>query len=144
MIHGIDHTALSVPDMDQAIEFYSGVLGFEVEMNAGWPSGAKPLDDLVGLEDSASKVAMLRLGDTKLELFQYQNPEGKAQNPDRPVCDHGIIHLCLAVSGIEEEYERLKKVGVRFNSSPIDMGRECCVYGRDPFGNVLELIEKKG
>jgi len=144
MIHGIDHTALSVPDMDQAIEFYSGVLGFEVEMNAGWPSGAKPLDDLVGLEDSASKVAMLRLGDTKLELFQYQNPEGKAQNPDRPVCDHGIIHLCLAVSGIEEEYERLKKEGVRFNSSPIDMGRECCVYGRDPFGNVLELIEKKG
>jgi catechol 2,3-dioxygenase-like lactoylglutathione lyase family enzyme len=144
MIHGIDHTALSVPDMDQAIEFYSGVLGFEVEMNAGWPSGAKPLDDLVGLEDSASKVAMLRLGDTKLELFQYQNPEGKAQDPDRPVCDHGIIHLCLAVSGIEEEYERLKKVGVRFNSSPIDMGRECCVYGRDPFGNVLELIEKKG
>ena len=144
MIHGIDHTALSVPDMDQAIEFYSGVLGFEVEMNAGWPSGAKPLDDLVGLEDSASKVAMLRLGDTKIELFQYQNPEGKAQNPDRPVCDHGIIHLCLAVSGIEEEYERLKKVGVRFNSSPIDMGRECCVYGRDPFGNVLELIEKKG
>jgi len=144
MIHGIDHTALSVPDMDAAIEFYSGVLGFEVEMNAGWPSGAKPLDDLVGLEDSASKVAMLRLGDTKIELFQYQNPEGKAQDPNRPVCDHGIIHLCLAVSGIEAEYERLKQAGVRFNSAPIDMGRECCVYGRDPFGNVLELIEKKG
>ncbi len=143
MIHGIDHTALSVPDMDKALDFYSGVLGFEVLMNFAWPSGAKPLDDLVGLPDSASKVAMLKLGDTKLEIFQYQNPEGKAQDPDRPVCDHGIIHLCLAVSGIREEYARLKDAGVRFNSEPIDMGQETCVYGRDPFGNVLELIEKK-
>ena len=143
MIHGIDHTALSVPDMDKALDFYSGVLGFEVLMNFAWPSGAKPLDDLVGLPDSASKVAMLKLGDAKLEIFQYQNPEGKAQNPDRPVCDHGIIHLCLAVSGIQEEYARLVDAGVRFNSEPIDMGQETCVYGRDPFGNVLELIEKK-
>ncbi len=143
MIHGIDHTALSVPDMDKALDFYSGVLGFEVLMNFAWPSGAKPLDDLVGLPDSASKVAMLKLGDTKLEIFQYQNPEGKAQDADRPVCDHGIIHLCLAVSDIRDEYTRLEAAGVRFNSEPIDMGKETCVYGRDPFGNVLELIEKK-
>lgn len=143
MIQGIDHTALSVPDMDKALDFYVGVLGFEVEMNAGWPSGAKPLDDLVGLEDSASKVAMIKLGDSRLELFQYQNPLGKEQDPDRPVCDHGLIHICLAVSGIAEEYERLVDAGVRFNSQPIDLGRETCVYGRDPFGNVIELIEKK-
>ena len=143
MIHGIDHTALSVPDMDKALDFYSGVLGFEVLMNFAWPSGAKPLDDLVGLPDSASKVAMLKLGDTKLEIFQYQNPEGKAQDADRPVCDHGIIHLCLAVSDIRDEYTRLEAAGVRFNSEPIDMGKETCVYARDPFGNVLELIEKK-
>lgn len=143
MIHGIDHTALSVPDMDKALDFYSGVLGFEVLMNFAWPSGAKPLDDLVGLPDSASKVAMLKLGDTKLEIFQYQNPQGKAQDADRPVCDHGIIHLCLAVSDIRDEYTRLEAAGVRFNSEPIDMGKETCVYGRDPFGNVLELIEKK-
>ena len=112
-------------------------------MNFAWPSGAKPLDDLVGLPDSASKVAMLKLGDTKLEIFQYQNPEGKPQDADRPVCDHGIIHLCLAVSDIQQEYSRLEDAGVRFNSEPIDMGQETCVYGRDPFGNVLELIEKK-
>ena len=143
MIHGIDHTALSVPDMDAAIDFYSGVLGFEVLMNFAWPSGAKPLDDLVGLPDSASKVAMLKLGDTKLEIFQYQNPVGKAQDPERPVSDHGIIHLCLAVSDIQQVYERLCDAGVRFNSPPIDMGAEKCVYGRDPFGNVLELLEKK-
>ena len=79
MIHGIDHTALSVPDFDKALDFYCGVLGFEAEFKAGWPKGAKPLDDLVGLKDSASKVAMIRLGDTKIEVFQYENPVGKPQ-----------------------------------------------------------------
>ncbi len=142
MIQRIDHTALSVPDMDKAIDFYGGVLGFEVEMNAGWPSGAKPIDDLVGLQDSASKVAMLRLGDSRLELFEYQSPVGRPQDPDRPVCDHGIIHLCFSVDDVEAEYERLQTAGVRFNSPPVNMGREKCVYGRDPFGNVLELMQK--
>ena len=32
---------------------------------------------------------------------------------------------------------------LRFNSAPIDLGREICVYGRDPFGNTIELIETK-
>ena len=31
MIHGIDHTALSVPDLKVAVRFYCDVLGFEVE-----------------------------------------------------------------------------------------------------------------
>ena len=114
MIHGIDHTALSVPDFDKALDFYCGVLGFEAEFKAGWPKGAKPLDDLVGLKDSASKVAMIRLGDTKIEVFQYENPVGKPQDPNRPVCDHGIIHLCFRVTDIHAEYKRLSDAGVRF------------------------------
>lgn len=144
MIHSIDHAALSVPDMDEALAFYCDVLGFEkTPLDFTWPQGAKPLDDLVGLTDSSSRVVMLKLGDTKLEVFEYKHPVGKAQDPDRPVSDHGIIHLCLAVTDIAKEYERLKAAGVRFNSGPIDMGLETCVYGRDPFGNVLELLEKK-
>lgn len=142
MIHGIDHTALSVPDMERALDFYCKQLGFEVEMNAGWPKGAKPLDELVGLEDSAAKVAMIALGDTRIELFEYQNPVGAAQDPDRPVSDHGIVHICLRVSGIEEEVKRLSAAGARFHSDPVPLGKETCIYGRDPFGNVLELIEK--
>ena len=50
---------------------------------------------------------MLRLGDTKIEVFQYENPVGKAQDPQRPVSDHGIIHLCLRVTDIQAEYTRL-------------------------------------
>lgn len=141
MIHGVDHTALSVPDLEAALGFYCGVLGFEVESQSSWPKGAKRVDSLVGLEDSASTVVMLRLGATRLELFQYASPEPRGQDRDFRVCDHGITHLCLAVTGIGDEYDRLVEAGMTFNGPPVDVVSSVCVYGRDPFGNVIELKE---
>ena len=139
MIHGIDHTAISVPDLRAAIDFYCNVLGFELESESGWPKGAKQVDALVGLADSASRVVMVRMGETRIEIFQYESPEPTPQNPDFRVCDHGITHFCLAVTEIENEYERLVAAGVVFNDPPTDVGTSICVYGRDPFGNVFEL-----
>lgn len=143
MIHGIDHTAISVPDLEVAVDFYCGVLGFELESQSGWPQGARRVDQLVGLSDSASTVAMVRLGGTRIEIFQYQSPEPRRRDEAFRVCDHGITHICLAVSGIDEEYARLVAAGVEFNAAPVDVGTSICVYGRDPFGNVLELRQLK-
>ena len=144
MIHAIDHTAISVPDMEEAIDFYTKVLGFEIESESGWPKGAKRVDQLVGLEDSASKVVMLKLGETRIELFQYVSPTPNERDPDFRVCDHGITHFCLRVTGIKDEYARLATAGVQFNGPPVDVGTSICVYGRDPFGNVIELKQPKG
>jgi catechol 2,3-dioxygenase-like lactoylglutathione lyase family enzyme len=143
MIRGIHHAAISTPDIDKAIEFYCGLLGFEQLMKAGWPKGVKMLDDLVGLKDSASQVAMLKKGNAYLELFQYESPVPKEADPNRPVNDHGFTHICLDVTDLDGEYERLKAAGMHFHCAPIDMPGEKTVYGRDPFGNVLELQEVK-
>jgi len=143
MIHGIDHTAISVPDLAAALTFYCEVLGFELESQSGWPVGAKRVDSLVGLADSASQVAMVRLGETRLEIFQYESPAPSPRDPSFRVCDHGITHFCLSVSQIEEEYARLVEVGIDFNAPPVDVGTSVCAYGRDPFGNVIELKEHK-
>lgn len=144
MIHAIDHTAISVPDVGKAIEFYTEVLGFELESESGWPQGAKRVDALVGLPDSSSKVAMVRLGGTRIEIFQYASPTPKERDPGFRVCDHGITHFCLRVSEIEDEYARLSAAGVEFNAAPVDLGTSICCYGRDPFGNVIELLQPKG
>jgi len=143
MIHGIDHTALSVPDIEKAIAFYGDVLGFEVQMPVIPLKDMQNMDDLTGLEQAAFKVAMISLGDTKIELFEYESPVPETMSPDRPVNDHGITHICLRVSDLQSEYERLKAAGVPFNSPPIDMGIEQCAYGRDPFGNTIEFLERK-
>jgi extradiol dioxygenase family protein len=86
---------------------------------------------------------MLKKGNAYLELFQYESPVPKEADPNRPVNDHGFTHICLDVTDLDGEYERLKAAGMHFHCAPIDMPNEKTVYGRDPFGNVLELQEIK-
>ena len=143
MIHGVDHAAIVVPSLDDALAFYGAVLGFEVESDSRWPVGSRRVDRLVGLDDSAARVVIVRLGGTRLELFEYGSPTPRPRDPDFRVCDEGLTHICLRVSAIREEYERLREAGMVFNDEPIDVGTSICVYGRDPFGNVIELKEYK-
>lgn len=140
MIAALHHTALSVPDLDQALAFYCGVLGFELELRTRWRR-AEAIDTVIGLPGSAGQIAMIRLGEARLELFEYQAPTPAPQDPARPVHHHGITHLCLAVVDIEAEYQRLQAAGMTFFSAPVQLGLGHCVYGRDPFGNVIELKE---
>ena len=143
MILGIHHAAISTPDLERALAFYCGLLGFDEMMKAGWPKGVESLDQLTGLADSASKVAMLKKGNAMLEIFEYESPVPRPADPDRPVNDHGLTHICLDVTDLDAEYARLEKAGMRFHSAPVDTGPTRCVYGRDPDGNVIELQEWK-
>ncbi len=52
MILGVHHPALSVPNLEAALAFYCGKLGFEAVMNAEIPSGIPPLNDAFGLADA--------------------------------------------------------------------------------------------
>ena len=141
MIRGIHHTAISTGDLDRALTFYRDLLGFEVVMEFGWPEGTEFADSITGLKGSAARTAMLRAGNTHIEIFEYSSPPPKEGDPRRPVCDHGITHFCVDVVDIEAEYERLKAAGMTFHCPPLDLGVAKATYGRDPDGNVVELQE---
>lgn len=140
MMKAIHHTAISTPDLDRLIKFYRDLLGFEVVSESGWPVGIEIADNIVGLKDSATKITMLELGDFRLELFQYSSPEPKTSDPNRPVCDHGLTHLAFTVEDIQAEYDRLVKAGMIFHCPPQNIG-PTVTYGRDPDGNVVELMQ---
>ncbi len=72
MILGLHHPALSVPDLEKALDFYCGKLGFESVMEAEIPSGIAPLNEAFGLPDAGCKVVMLKRGNSCLELFEFQ------------------------------------------------------------------------
>ena len=142
MIRGIHHTAISTGDLQRALVFYRDLLGFESVLEFSWPAGAEVADRITGLEGSSAQAAMLRAGNTFIELFQYGSPTPRAGDSNRPVCDHGITHLCLDVRDVDAEYERLKAAGMRFHCPPQDLGGGArTTYGRDPDGNVIELQE---
>jgi catechol 2,3-dioxygenase-like lactoylglutathione lyase family enzyme len=142
MINGVHHTAISTPDLERALGFYRDLLGFEVIYEGGWPLGTEAADAITGLEASSAKQAMLKAGNMMVELFQYETPAAAEADPRRPVCDHGITHLCFDVTDLDAEYARLSEAGMHFHCPPQQLGRSMkSTYGRDPDGNVVELQE---
>lgn len=141
MLKGFHHAAISTPDLDRALGFYRDLLGAEVVREFGWPRGVAAADAVTGLRDSAARAVMLRLGGSHLEIFQFSSPPPRPGDPDRPACDHGISHICLEVTDSRGEYARLRAAGVRFHSEPQPQDGGYVCYGRDPDGNILELLE---
>ena len=145
MIRGIEHVGLSVSSMDRAVEFYRNAFGMELVSRSRFCEGsyeyAKKMA-ILGLKDASGESALLRLGDMQIELFEFASPQPKLAEPNRPVCDHGISHFCLQVADMQEEYARLKAAGVVFHCEPQHFpGQALVTYGRDPDGNVFELLE---
>ena len=141
MIRGIHHTGISTGDLQRALAFYCDLLGFEKVFEGGWPAGVEVADSITGLSGSSAQLAMLRAGNAFLELFQYASPAPRPGDPIRPVCDHGITHICLQVQDLRGEHERMKAAGMEFMSDPLTQDSGYVIYGRDPDGNVVELIE---
>jgi len=141
MIIGFHHAAISTPDLERCVRFYTDVVGCETAWTFEWPAGTPEADAMTGLSNSAARAAMLRLGETFLEVFEYSSPAPATLDPNRPVCDHGITHICLQVENLHDEYERMQAAGMRFHSEPLAQDSGYVIYGRDPDGNVVELIE---
>lgn len=145
MILGANHVALSVPDIDRAVEFYCGLLGFEKVIETGWPVGTEAADQILAVKGTSARVVHLRTTNLMIELFQFVAGNPAPQDTNRPVIDHGITHLALAVTDIEAEHARLSAAGMRFHSAPTWVAPGVrTAYGRDPFGNVIELEESEG
>ena len=141
MIKGFHHAALSTPDLGRCLGFYTEVVGCEIAYEFGWPKGSEDADKVTGLVASEAKAAMLKLGDSFLEVFEFSSPQARPQSSERPVCDNGITHIAVEVKDIHKEYARMKAAGMLFHSEPMAQESGFMVYGRDPDGNVVELIE---
>jgi glyoxylase I family protein len=137
MIKGIHHTALAVPNLDEAIAFYCGVLGFQVGMQADIPDGL--LEEPFDIDRAGCRVRMIHKGETAIELFEFEHAEpGEAR---RPVNRVGITHIALASDDVPSDVARLEAAGVDFHSGVQGESPQQWCYGRDPFGNVIEVIE---
>lgn len=145
MITSINHTGLTVSDLDRALRFYRDVLGLEVVMQQEKEGGY--LAAITGYPGAHVRMAhLVTAGGERLELFEYVEPRGRGR-PLEP-STIGITHVCLVVDDIHEAYHRLVAAGAEPFSEPIeiDTGANAGAYGlyvRDPDGIVLELFQAK-
>jgi len=142
MIYGINHIAISTPNLERLAAFYCEQLGFEQVFTVNWDIGNVTYDNITGLRNSSARGLILKLGNACIELFEYRTPTSRLAVAMRPESDHGITHVCLQVTAIVAEYERLRANGMQFHSPPQTVGGGIwAVHGRDPDGNVVELLE---
>ena len=139
MIVGLHHVAISVPDLELGLSFYCDLLGFEVVQRSEFDGTFEGASRAIGLATVTARMAMLKAPNAFVELWDYHNPTPEDRTA-RP-CDFGYPHMALQVRGITDEYERLKAGGMTFVGEPVDFGTASAIYGRDPFGNVIELYE---
>lgn len=139
MIRGIHHFAVHVRDFDRMVKFYREAFGFEIVGEPFSWENDEFIDTIVDVPNSAAKGAMLRAGTCYFEMFEYRAPKPDSDQPLNPY-DKGYTHFCVDVTDIQQEYERLKGLGMTFSQpAPIDVGHVISIYGRDPEGNLIEI-----
>ena len=141
MIVGLHHVAISVPDMKKALAFYCGALGFEEVMSASVDGDSEIYDRIIGLRKISTEMRMVKAGNAYIELFEYRHPAPRSKDGAYPPSDHGIAHFCLQVKDIKSECARLTAAGMTFVGPPVDEHTWAAIYGRDPFGNIIEIYE---
>ena len=95
----VHHIGIAVEDLDKALEFFSGVLGLEVERT-------------VVVEEQDMRAAWLRLGDLWLELMEPLSPEGPVGR-FLAKRGEGIHHVAVIVDDIRATCEELGRAGIR-------------------------------
>ena len=143
-ITGADHTSYTVTNLERSLEFYVGLLGFEILWQREITN--QYFRDIVGFPDGVVKATQLRIpGSThKLELFEYVTPPGVPA--DTRTNNPGSSHMALVVDDLPAAYEELRAKGVRFRSPPIaiDAGANkgsYALYMFDPDGITVELFQ---
>ncbi|MDH3750016.1 MAG: VOC family protein, partial [Gammaproteobacteria bacterium] len=93
-ILGIHHAALVVPDLQKALDFYCGVLGFE-EVQTGPIEPTTYAEEITQLEKPQAMGKVVKSGWGYLEIWEFENPvDPEEQFYWAPVNEYGIRHIC--------------------------------------------------
>ena len=140
-IKGISHVGISVSNMDQSLKFYRDTLGLTLLGGKTNRFQGELYENIFQLKDVCGRSAMLSINKMRIELFEFENPRGNKSDSRLPVNHNKINHICFEVHDIQNEYQRLSAAGVYFHCPPQNAGYAKATYGRDPDGNVFELIQ---
>jgi hypothetical protein len=88
--------------------------------------------------------AWIQVGNVQLEFWQYHEPAAVGVDNGRSISDAGYSHFAFEVDDLPGDRARAEQLGMIFQGEPISTGGIIATYGRDPDGNVVELIEFSG
>jgi catechol 2,3-dioxygenase-like lactoylglutathione lyase family enzyme len=145
---GLDHVGITVPNINQAIEWFEDVLGGVAPLTFG-PLPAGPfVASVVDVAETTSidQITMLRIGHSaSIELFQYTASDG--QRHDMPKnSDWSGHHVAFYVTDIDTAVEYMVGKGVRkmpagpFTLTQGPAAGQTIQYFQTPWGGYIEFI----
>jgi methylmalonyl-CoA/ethylmalonyl-CoA epimerase len=125
------HGGVSVPSLNEAIDWYRRVLGFDLEKR-------------FFIEAANAKAAMVKKGTLRFEIFEVAGAAPLPQDRRHPPSDvrtHGNKHVAFRVADLDAFLDEVEAKGadVAFVVRE-DFGKGC--FLRDCAGNLIEFVEE--
>jgi catechol 2,3-dioxygenase-like lactoylglutathione lyase family enzyme len=123
------HGGISVPSLNDAINWYSRILGFELEKR-------------FRIEPAKANAAMIRKGPLRMELFEVEGaaplPEDRRM-PNADIGTHGNKHVAFRVDDLDAFIAEMEGKGVEIALVVrAEFGTGCFI--RDCAGNLIEFV----
>jgi predicted enzyme related to lactoylglutathione lyase len=122
-------TSVMVDDQDRALKFYTEVLGFAKKNDI--PMGEARWLTVVSPEGPDGVELLLEpMGFPPARIYQ------------KALFEAGIPLTSFAVEDVQNEYERMRKLGVVFKKAPTKMGPVTIAVFEDTCGNLIQMAQK--
>jgi catechol 2,3-dioxygenase-like lactoylglutathione lyase family enzyme len=119
-------TSIHVDDQQHALEFYTGVLGFQVKQDV--PIGEHRWLTVVSPEDPDGVELLLEPADHPMLAPLRES-----------LVAEGIPWTSFGVDDARAEHARLEALGVRFTQLPAEMGTVVTAVFDDTCGNLVQF-----
>ena len=146
-LRGTDHIGFTVPDLEEAVDFFVNVIGCEAFYELGpFQADDDWMQETLNVHPRTvmKKLRFLRCKNgSNFEIFEYESPD---QNPEQPKnSDVGGHHLAFYVDDFDAALEHLRKHNVRILGEPTvrtegPSGGQTWLYFLTPWGMQLELV----
>jgi catechol 2,3-dioxygenase-like lactoylglutathione lyase family enzyme len=146
-LRGTEHIGFTVPNLDEAVDFFVKVIGCEPFYELGpFQSNGDWMQTQLNLHPRAvmKRLKFLRCGNgSNFEIFEYSAPDQRLEQPKNS--DIGGHHLAFYVDDMDEAIAYLKANGVRVLGEPVvreegPSAGQTWVYFLTPWGMQLELV----
>jgi predicted enzyme related to lactoylglutathione lyase len=124
---------LSIPvqDQEKALKFYTEILGFIKKVDIPLSEGNRWLTVVNKEEQDGTEILL----EPSPKHFEPANTYQKA------LFDAGIPYTQFNVENAQQEYDRLKNLGVEFSVKPTEMGTVKIAVFNDTCGNSIQIVE---
>lgn len=121
------HLTILVRDYDEALEFYTGKLGFVKKSDQAFGKGLRWLT-VAPSDESGIEI-----------VFVEADTAEKKERVGSQAADH--VFLTLETDDCYRDYKQMKEKGVHFQGEPVEQFYGTEVVFRDLYGNWFDLIQ---